>query len=99
MRSLGTWENPAIAPKSLSIALSDAFLHVIYEHRYFTLAAAASDRFGLPSCDPATQRKANELLPSIGVLIRDSLLIHARFNRQQRTVLSDPRPQNAATDI
>lgn len=67
-----------MAYKLLSIAPSGAFLHVIYEHRYFKLAAAATDRFGLPNSDPENQRAANELLPGIGVLIRDSLLIHAR---------------------
>ena len=77
-QQVGKWENRAMAYKLLSIAPSDAFLHVIYEHRYFTLAAAATDRFGLRNSDPENQRATNELLPGIGVLIRDSLLIHAR---------------------
>lgn len=53
----------------------DAFLHVIYEHRYFSLAAAAWQAFG-PSgaCGP----RGNDLLPGISVLVQDSLLAHAR---------------------
>lgn len=67
-----------MAHKPLSIPLSDAFFHVIYEHRYFTLVAAANDRFALPTSDAAAQREANALIPGIGVFIRDSLLIPAR---------------------
>jgi len=55
-----------------------AFLHVIYEHRYLALAAGATERFGLPSSNPAAIGRANDLLPGIGVVLRDSLLLHAR---------------------
>ena len=57
---------------------ADAFLHVIYDHRYFALAAEAWTRFGAPSSNEVEQKRANEVLPGIGVPIRDSLLVHAR---------------------
>lgn len=64
--------------KQPALPACKAFLHVIYEHRYFALAAAASERFGLPSSDEASVKRANELLREIGVPVRDSLLLHAR---------------------
>jgi hypothetical protein len=57
---------------------ADAFLHVVYDHRYFALAAEAWTRFGAPSSGAGEQARANDVLPGIGVPIRDSLLVHGR---------------------
>ncbi len=55
----------------------DAFLHVIYDYRYLALAGGAWALYG-PEGRPEAQQKANELLPGIGVVIQDSLLLHSR---------------------
>lgn len=67
---MGKAQLPKLAPV-------DAFLHLIYDHRYFSLAAWAWRRFG-PRESPRDQAQINSLIPGIGVLIQDSLLMHAR---------------------
>ncbi len=57
---------------------SDKFLHVVYEYRYFALAAKGWNQFGSSGTSEARQA-AGDLLPGIGVLIQDSLLMHARL--------------------
>lgn len=59
------------------LTASDRFLAVVYEYRYLALAGRAWNDLG-PSGSEQTQRAANKLLPGIGVLVQDSLLLHAR---------------------
>jgi hypothetical protein len=56
----------------------DAFLHVIYDYRYLALAGSGWDLYGHGGAAQA-QAKANEVLPGIGVVLLDSLLLHARL--------------------
>jgi len=65
-------------PSLPKLSPGDSFLHVVYDHQYFALAADAWTRFGTPSSTREMQRQANAILPGIGVPIRDSLLVHAR---------------------
>jgi hypothetical protein len=57
---------------------SDKFIHVVYEHRYFALAARGWNQFG-PSGTSEVRQGADNLLPGIAVLIQDSLLMRARL--------------------
>jgi hypothetical protein len=54
--------------------------HVAYEHRYLAVAAVHKERVGLPpSDDTALSKAADCLLPGgLGVLLLDSVLVHAR---------------------
>jgi hypothetical protein len=63
-----------MTPSTLS--LPEQFLHVVYEYRYFALAGLAWKQFGK---DGSHEAEANALLPGIGVLVQDSLLMHARL--------------------
>ncbi|EUA09525.1 hypothetical protein I546_4157 [Mycobacterium kansasii 732] len=55
----------------------DAYLHVVYDYRYLALAGAGRRLYG-PGGHGRAIESANALLPGIGVLLLDSLLIHAR---------------------
>jgi hypothetical protein len=57
---------------------ADAFVHVIYEHRYFCLASFAWQNIGDPLARGELSRATNEPVPGVGVLIQDSLLLHGR---------------------
>jgi hypothetical protein len=61
---------PPLAPR-------DAFFHVINDHRWLAVAAYAWKRFG-PAGSASDLQAINEFIPGIGVLIQDSLLLHAR---------------------
>jgi hypothetical protein len=56
---------------------ADRFYALIYDYRYLSLSGHAWKRFG-PDGRRQDQVAANQLLPGIGVLIQDSLLLHAR---------------------
>lgn len=60
-----------------TIDLKDAFLHLIYDYRYLATAGYAWQTVG-PSGNQEDQDKANDLVPEIGSLAQDSLLVHAR---------------------
>lgn len=60
-----------------AINLKDAFLHLIYDYRYLATASYAWQTVG-PAGTQENQNKANELIPEIGSLVQDSLLVHAR---------------------
>jgi hypothetical protein len=64
--------------KNPTLGAADKFVHVVYEYRYFALAGRAWRLFG-PSGSSEDQKEANKLLPGIGVLFQDSLLMHARL--------------------
>ncbi|MCV6984159.1 hypothetical protein H7H78_01445 [Mycobacterium shinjukuense] len=55
----------------------DAFVHVIYDHRYLSLAGAGWALYGPDGTDKA-QERANAVLPGIGAILQDSVLLHAR---------------------
>lgn len=69
---------PPVAQPLTKLPPAASFLHVVYDHRYFALAAGAWTRFGSPTSSTELRRQANAILPGIGVPIRDSLLGHAR---------------------
>lgn len=54
-----------------------AFLHVVYQSRYFALAAGAWRQLG-PAGPTQTRDDANAIVPGVGVLVQDSLLAHVR---------------------
>ncbi|MFB8276952.1 hypothetical protein [Nocardia colli] len=54
-----------------------AFLHVINDYRYLALAARGWKLYGY-GADAQDEKKANELLPGIGVVLLDSVLLHSR---------------------
>ena len=56
---------------------ADAFLHVIYDYRYLAVAGCAWNTIG-PSGTAKAQKSANAVIPGVGVLVQDSLLMHAR---------------------
>jgi hypothetical protein len=58
--------------------LKAAFLHVINDHRWLAASGCAWNLAG-PNAEETTREKANEILPNIGVMILDSLLLHARL--------------------
>lgn len=54
-----------------------AFLHVIYDYRCLVRAGYAWNTIGPPGAEQ-TQTDANALLPEVGTIALDSLLLHAR---------------------
>ncbi|MBN4056118.1 hypothetical protein JYT20_00180 [Rhodothermus sp. AH-315-K08] len=68
----------------------DAFLHVVLRDRYFSVACFAWDSFG-PGGDGGAQMRLNQAVPGVGVLIKDSLLLHAR-TLMEFYVSDSPRP-------
>ncbi|WP_094357638.1 hypothetical protein [Mycobacterium marinum] len=75
----------------------DAFLHVIYEHRYLSLAGSCWRLYG-PDSKAGQQgiNAANHLMPGVGVPLRDSLLLHARTLIEFYT---DPNPSSTDTPL
>ncbi len=61
---------PALTPEK-------AFLHLIYDYRYIALAAFAWRKYGVSGA-PSDLDEINHLIPGVGVIIQDSLLLHAR---------------------
>lgn len=81
----------------MAIDPKNAFVHLIYDYRYLAVAGCAWHDVG-PNGSQADQTSANTIIPGIGVLVQDSLLLHARSlidfythpnPRQDDIVLSD----------
>lgn len=64
--------------KNKPMAKKDIFLHLIYEYRCLATAGYAWKRFGDPISNDTGKDVANGLIPEIGTLIQDSLLLHTR---------------------
>jgi hypothetical protein len=61
----------------MNIDPKDAFLHVIYEYRYLATAGYAWSVAG-PNGTQSVIESANRLLPEVGTMVQDSILLHAR---------------------
>lgn len=61
----------------MSPSTADKFFQLLYEYRYLALAGRGWRHFG-PDGTRSEQRSANAFQPGIGVLIQNSLLVHAR---------------------
>jgi hypothetical protein len=60
-----------------ALSLEKSFLHLVYDYRYLALAAYAWRSYGYGADDTA-EKAINSLIPGVGVLLQDSLLLHAR---------------------
>ncbi|WP_280351482.1 hypothetical protein [Nocardia abscessus] len=74
----------------------DAFLHVIYDHRYLALAAAGWCKYG-PAGSSEAQREAKRFLPGISTPLLESLLMHGRSLIDFYTAV--PSSRTPRTDI
>ncbi len=61
-----------------TLDLKAEFFHVINDHRWLAASGCAWDIVG-PNAAGGTKQQAEQLLPNIGVMILDSLLLHARL--------------------
>ena len=68
-----------MAPTTLpKLGPHEAFVHVVYEHRYFAVAAGSWERYAKQSSSNEDWAGVTSVVPGIGVMIRDSLLLHSR---------------------
>lgn len=66
-----------MSARTAALSPEKGFLHLIYDYRYLALAAYAWRTYGYDADDTAEQA-INSLIPGAGVLLQDSLLLHAR---------------------
>ncbi len=68
-----------MAPTTLpKLRPHEAFVHVVYEHRWFAVAAGSWERYAKQSSSNEDWAGVTSVVPGIGVMIRDSLLLHSR---------------------
>lgn len=61
----------------MAIDPKDAFTHLVYDYRYLAVAGCAWETVG-PNGRQDDQKSANATIPGVGVLVQDSLFVHAR---------------------
>lgn len=66
-----------MATRPSAVPARIAFLHVVYQFRYFALAAGAWHLLG-PNGAATARDDANAIVPGVGALVQDSLLAHVR---------------------
>ena len=63
---------------SQNLTKEEVFRHLVYEYRCLATSAHAWTRFGDPKSTDGQKQDANQLIPEVGTVIQDSLLLHTR---------------------
>lgn len=66
-----------MSTRTAALSPEKSFLHLIYDYRYLSLATYAWQTYG-HGADDTAEKTINALIPGAGVLLQDSLLLHAR---------------------